>query len=282
MTVLRNPATFWAATAALVVAAGVTWFMKVVPEERALESAAREAEALRAEAARLMPTASGHAYAQSVEQFAVARRRLAQDFEAQRLRAAGKLSQWFSELTIPEGADKPARDEFQRGYAFHRDRLDNEIRDLVRRAGGPEIREAAIMKPAFLNGPPPKEDEMLRWQRLANVERFLLEAAAQQAGYPMQALEVSEEAAPLNDPDPGYLRYRVRGRFATPTARVADLLTALVHGGDEYGVLTRLDGAAVEPAAPDAPKAADADPPVAVAVSLALGFPTAVPGGAAR
>jgi hypothetical protein len=278
---LRHPAAFFVCFGVfLAVAAGV-YFVKVRPANAALGAAAADASEAAADAARLAPLAAGPNWKVGVDWFAAERRAKVEEFENGRVRAAGKLSTWFPGI-VPEGAAKPARDEFQRAYAFHRDRLGNSVRDLIRKAGGPDVGETPIMKPAFLGGTPPKEEEMGRWQRLANVERIFLEAAAKTGAFAVRALEVESDTAALAAADPSYLRYRVRGAFAAPTRRLPALLDALIRAGDEAGGVGRLDGVTVEPGTFDLPRAAEDDPPLVAAVSLGFGFPIPAPVGASR
>jgi hypothetical protein len=152
----------------------------------------------------------------------------------------------------------------------------------LRKSGGPEIGETPVMKPAFLGGQPPKDEEMARWQRLANVERLFLEAAAKQGAFPIRAIEVEPESRAIGDADVSVARYRVRGVFAAPTRRIAALLEALVRAGDDAGGLARLDGFAVEPGAPELPVAPDEDPPLLVSASLGFSFPLPAGEGAAK
>lgn len=273
MSVMKSPAVFWTAVGAVLAGAAAFAFLKRAPAATALAAAVADAEEAVAAADAARPGAGGVEYRTGVERFVAGRRDLAEKFAGDRVRAAAKLSAWFAEVAIPDGADKPTRDEFQRGYAFHRDRLDNAVRDLLRKSGGPDVRETPTMKPSFLAGAPPREDEMLRWQRLANIERMLLEAAAKNGAFAAKALEIESEAAPLNDPEPNRARYRIRATFAAPTNRLPSLLEGLSSAGDDVGALVRLDGLSVRPGNPEWPVAPAEDPPVSVALDLGLSFP---------
>lgn len=281
MKIWQKPAFFYGVLGAALVGALVVVFLKLLPAAAATEKARIDAAAAVVEAAHAAPGAAGVNYRLGVERFAAERKARTEEFEAARVRAAAKLSAWFPDV-VPEGARLPARDAFQRAYAFHRDRLDNAVRDLLRKSGGPEIGETPVMKPAFLGGQPPKDEEMARWQRLANVERLFLEAAAKQGAFPIRAIEVEPESRAIGDADVSVARYRVRGVFAAPTRRIAALLEALVRAGDDAGGLARLDGFAVEPGAPELPVAPDEDPPLLVSASLGFSFPLPAGEGAAK
>jgi len=281
MRFLKHPAAFFVVFGVLAAAAAAVYFLKVRPAASALSSAAADAAEAVAEAESLRTTAAGPNWKAGVERFASERSSRGEEFEAGRIRAAGRLSAWFPGI-VPDGATKPPRDEFQRGYAFHRDRLGNSVRDLIRKAGGPDVGETPIMKPAFLGGPPPKEEDMPRWQQLANVERLFLEAAAKTGAFAVRALEVETDRAGIADADAKYARYRVRGVFANPTHRIPALLDSLIRAGDEAGGIARLDGFTIEPGTPDLARAADDDPPMSIAVSLGFGFPLPSAVGAPR
>jgi hypothetical protein len=270
----RRTATLYGTIGGAVVVALAIGFLKFLPAVKKLEAARTDAEEAIVEAERAKDASAGPNYKDGVERFASERRRRVEEFETGRRRAALKLSAWFPGMQIPEGAKFPARDEFQRTYAFHRDRTANALHDLLAKAGVPEVGRIHLMKPAFLGGLPPKEEEMTRWQRLANVEKLLLEAAAKIGSYATDALEAERTPNPATETDEDFERFRVRGTFATPTRKATELLRALISAGDDFGAVSRIEGVYLRPGPHDASTAPTEDPPIYVDVALTVGFVT--------
>jgi hypothetical protein len=282
MNALKSPAAFWSAVGVTLAVALALVFLKLEPASTALAAAANEAEENVAAARRAGETVAGTAYLTGVEAFVADRSAKAEKFRADRAAAAAKLSDWFDGMSMPDDADRPSRQLFQRSYAFHRDRLFNSVQDLIRRSGGPDVHETPLIKPPFLGGPPPEDEELPKWQRIANLERSLLEWAARTGAFATKPLEIEALPPPLSDPDPSVARFGVRGTFAAPTRKLGQLVFALLQRPAEAGAVARLEGYSIEPGAIDWPAAENDDPPMAITVNLTMTHPLPKPAGAPR
>ncbi len=265
---------FWATIGLLLVLAVILWFVLVKPEITRLGDAADVATEEARGAAQSKGQAAGPAYEKGVKQFADLRAQAAQEVDSTRASLATALLEWFPEMKIPAGAGTPVPEEFQRAYAFHCDRFVQDLREALRKAGGPASGDLKLLKPTFLTGAAPPEAEILKWQRIANIERRLLLVAAKNGAAPTREMLIETESAPPDDPDPTYERMRVQLAFAVTSSRLSRLTHGLLSAFDDAGGVCRLKGFSLRPHGEDVIKAAGDDPPMLVAITLSLGFPT--------
>ncbi len=270
---------FWATAGLLLVVAALLWFVMVKPEITRLGAAAQAAteEADHAKDARSQ--GAGPAYEKGIQQFKELRADAVQSIDIARSRHAMTLQDWFPEMTIAAGASGPTPEEFQRAYAFQADRFVNDLREQLRKAGGATAESLKLIRPPFAGGgTPPSEADIAKWQRIANIEKRLLLVAAKNGAAPTQEVHLDPESAPADDPDPAYERQRIELGFAVSSGRLSRLLHGLIGAFDDAGGICRLRGFSLKPHGEDVIKTAGDDPPVLVAVTLTLGFPTPTAG----
>jgi hypothetical protein len=273
----RSALVIWIVTAVFAIAAVTLALLLLVPAMKSLRSAENRSRDAAAALARIEATAVGDKFEADLRQFAARRNEKSAEVTNARGRLVGqRLDAPFREMTMEKGASRPTAQEFQRAFAFHGDQLKSAIRDLVGRAGGPEVRDIPLMQPPFASGPAPDDDAMRKWQRLRNIETKCLELAAKSGAPPASAMTVEAEPPPPDDADTGYERLRIGLQLLVPEGKTSGVAHGLLSLFDDHGVITKLVGLREAPMPEAALKGKSAVPAMHVSISLSMGFPTPV------
>jgi hypothetical protein len=270
----RSSLIIWALTGIVVIATVTLLILLLVPLVAGLGSVVSQARDAEVSLARLETLAVGDDFERDLRIFAARRIEKAADVEVTRAKLAGRFDAPFPDMKIQPGESRPASDEFLRAYNFNGDQLKSRVRDFVQRAGGPAIREIALVVPPFSSGSQIDAATMRRWQRFANIEARALETAAKLGGAPTSAVRLEEEPPPPDDSDAGYERLRIGIDLLCPEGRVSPVVHSLLACFDEWGGITRLVGLSEAPI-PEGRLREQGDAPTKrVSVTLSLGFAT--------
>ncbi|MAG55750.1 MAG: hypothetical protein CMJ83_05625, partial [Planctomycetes bacterium] len=156
------------------------------------------------------------------------------------------LDAWFSGLAIGENGT-PARDKFRDRYTFYQDELRRELAGIARTRGRASDIEIPLHQPEFLvqKREPNDESEMRSAQRVANIERLLLRAAARGSAFPRNPIEIRRG---FTAPSEGskFSEARVVIHLELPAQRLHDALKSLCELDGE-GPIVRLEALDTRP-----------------------------------
>lgn len=271
----RASLVIWVTAGILVVAALTLAILLLAPVSTKLDEYRDRARDATHTLSKLETSAVGESYERNLGAFAQQRAEKAAEVQLARGRLASKLDLPFRDMKIEAGANGPTFEDFQRAYNFNGDQLKIRIRDLVARAGGPEAKDIQLIAPPFSQGTMDAA-AIARWQRVANLEARLLDAAAKMGAAPAARVRIDDEPAPPDDTDASYLRQRVGLDYFCREGRTSAVVHALLAAFDDSGGLTRLVGLSEAPVPEDRLKEAHASAPKKLSITLIVGFPVPI------